>query len=937
MGKGSARSSGWMPSNTLSEPRGQKHNNEPKRYTSKLWNEAKRDTLENELVVGLSTGEYFPDVSGSGTRVPSIPSKRLRVDDTIGDDFKRNDTGIEYSYVPKTHRDLNPAFGDTCTKNAGETYGNSSKDRRSQGLFRAIHHSGAETVKNPAVLVFKNSEDITMSIKWKGERIGGTEVDFLKDCQTVFFSVQGNHLGVVLKCSRITSLHSDQTNIFLWTEKGQELVPHIKEVLERSFVDVIVVEGEKVSDHAVISAMKRKALAHGNASVECTLQESSNYTREHHPFQGKELRSLAKPFTKSRNKGTSTIIGVPSSADFPDGHTTSPGQFYGNNSSHVSLLNHTLSNVKRVTRSSTATPPTTADTEETDIQFETPEIFKPALFYKFEDKTTLSITNQDFKCLYNHDWINDSILDFFVKYWTENSIQRGIIIRDQIHVLSSFFYTKLISNPDNYYGNVKKWVRDTDLFKNDYVVMPINESFHWFGCIIWNLPALFSFLIMERDFKLKHQSDGINSDIENNDELSVTSPTVSIMIYDSLRQTHSREVEPIKEFLIAYAADKYQLEVLKPQIKMKTCMVPQQPNMSDCGVHVILNTKTFFEDPKRTIDLWREGKSRNKASAKAVNEYFDKKGRSNARPALREVLWELQRKQIEINKSNGSSENSDQSRIQDDDDGHSDVEILEDYIEPVVKKKSDSHNEERLGTASDDHPVQARDFHELYCEDKSEVEKLPEKSHVRNNFSKTNEVLKDSSRSVTGSPVECAPIYAAQSHQGDMKSSSEADSNTALESPSRTATSSPCEKTPITQSTSVRVNVDSSSAPELNLEKIIRPKSLLTELSPIESPYFKKERSGARIYTSVNSRLRMPKDLEAINEFSPETLRGASSVHEEPRLISKEGSIGEPISSSSNQSDCEFEEIQDADEAPIEHKASGKRFIVSPRKGTTGL
>lgn len=198
--------------------------------------------------------------------------------------------------------------------------------------------------------------------------------------------------------------------------------------------------------------------------------------------------------------------------------------------------------------------------------------------------------------------------------------------------MSSFFYTKLISNPADYYSNVKKWVNNTDLFSKKYVVIPINISYHWFSCIITNLDAILDF------HQNKDKNDAINSD-----EISINNPLVNILTFDSLRQTHSREIDPIKEFLISYALDKYSIQLDKTQIKMKTCPVPQQPNMSDCGVHVILNIRKFFENPVETIDVWKNSKIKSKHfTAKMINKYFDKNERNSARKNLRHTLKLLQ-------------------------------------------------------------------------------------------------------------------------------------------------------------------------------------------------------------------------------------------------------------------------------------------------------
>lgn len=354
-------------------------------------------------------------------------------------------------------------------------------------------------------------------------------------------------------------------------------------------------------------------------------------------------------------------------------------------------------------RSSTLKQSTLWDLD-SEKDFETPEVFKPKLRYKFEDGSNYTITNQDFRCLYNHDWINDSILDFFTKYYVETSVEKGIVKRDEVYIMSSFFYTKLVSDPSDYYGNVKKWVSNCDLFNKKYIVVPINNNYHWFGCIITNLNVLYNHfkgLDMVSHFLQANDGGNPGSGKADDDEISVSTPIVTILTFDSLRQTHTREIDPLKEFLMSYARDKYSMEIDKTLIKMKTCMVPQQPNMSDCGVHVILNTKKFFEDPKSTMDMWRMTKTRNKQSTKVINEYFDRASRSRARKDLRNVLWDLQKRQIELMKERNEYVPEEDSGLKNDHEDDGDIEIIENF--PQNEEITNKGSSKDLEAVAPDH------------------------------------------------------------------------------------------------------------------------------------------------------------------------------------------------------------------------------------------
>ncbi|SCU83817.1 LAMI_0C04830g1_1 [Lachancea mirantina] len=559
-----------------------------------------------------------------------------------------------------------------------------------QGDLYIFFENHDRLMKRHAVLqVARVDGDLRTSVKRNSQEIEGTAIHFLTEGKSFAFDLNYKGMFVDLKHARIVRFSAEEQisgviGIAFKHNSGRdsyrEKFKEYAELLQNSFLDVYHITGE-INEHTAMSITKRN---HTESKAHRDLKDR----------RFNSLRKLHKSISRTGNK-----IQVPQGVDQindkeeirqenPSSNVTSPAKFYGRSQRHMtrssvnSLQDHKLSRLETLTRSSRSSPVRDISSAEEEPcssdPYETPENFEPPLFYKFQDGFFMSITNQDFGTLFNHDWINDSILDFFTKFWVEDSINKGVINKDDVYVFSSFFYTKLVSDPKNYYNNICKWVSGTDLFAKSYLVLPINANFHWFGSIITNLPAVFKFLREEQ--KLSGSLDNEKgTKFENSDEISITPPSVTLLVFDSLRQNQSRAVEPIKEFLIAYAADRYNLEIPKNLIKMKTCLVPQQPNMSDCGVHVILNTKKFFEDPFATLELWKMSKS--KANSRQINEYFDRRGRVTARKELREILLQLQHIQI---KSHGA-----QSPYfkETNDEQHSDVEIIEnlEFIGPQQK------------------------------------------------------------------------------------------------------------------------------------------------------------------------------------------------------------------------------------------------------------
>ena len=136
---------------------------------------------------------------------------------------------------------------------------------------------------------------------------------------------------------------------------------------------------------------------------------------------------------------------------------------------------------------------------------ETPAKFSPPLSYKFHDNKVFTVTQNDFKTLYNNDWINDTVIDFFIKYDIDKAVHKLNKFKvNEIYAFNSFFFTKLISS-EEYYANVKRWLNKIDLMLFPYIIIPINENLHWYGCIIRCLTELLE--RKKNEFDLTNEAD----------------------------------------------------------------------------------------------------------------------------------------------------------------------------------------------------------------------------------------------------------------------------------------------------------------------------------------------------------------------------------------------------------------------------------------------
>ncbi|XP_023250097.1 sentrin-specific protease 6 isoform X5 [Seriola lalandi dorsalis] len=151
---------------------------------------------------------------------------------------------------------------------------------------------------------------------------------------------------------------------------------------------------------------------------------------------------------------------------------------------------------RMATRQQTSTFFEEEDEDMTDLQptFSGP-IIKLMVYPPPPAKGGISVTNEDLHCLNDGEFLNDVIIDFYLKYLVLEKLKKEDAQR--IHVFSSFFYKRLNQRerrnvPDTTnlpiqkrkHNRVKTWTRHVDLFQKDFIFVPINESAHWYLAVI---------------------------------------------------------------------------------------------------------------------------------------------------------------------------------------------------------------------------------------------------------------------------------------------------------------------------------------------------------------------------------------------------------------------------------------------------------------------
>ncbi|CCE90989.1 SUMO protease ULP1 TDEL_0C01000 [Torulaspora delbrueckii] len=172
------------------------------------------------------------------------------------------------------------------------------------------------------------------------------------------------------------------------------------------------------------------------------------------------------------------------------------------------------------------------------------------------NRDNFEVTVRDFKTLTPRRWLNDTVIEFFMKQIEKNS--KGIV------AFNSFFYTTL---SERGYQGVRRWMKRKKAQINDlekiFVPVNLNQS-HWaLGMID---------ISRKRIVYVDSLSNGPNA-----------------MSFAILNDLQNYVIEESKNTMDA----DFELENLR---------CPQQPNGFDCGIYLCMNTLYLSQDAPLTFD-----------------------------------------------------------------------------------------------------------------------------------------------------------------------------------------------------------------------------------------------------------------------------------------------------------------------------------------------
>ncbi|XP_057709382.1 sentrin-specific protease 7 [Corythoichthys intestinalis] len=298
-------------------------------------------------------------------------------------------------------------------------------------------------------------------------------------------------------------------------------------------------------------------------------------------------------------------------------------------------------------------------------------------------KGGITVTMEDLLCLDHGQYLNDVIIDFYLKYLLQNS-SRAVVERS--HIFSSFFYKQLTRRDNASEGTatescqrqkrhqrVKNWTRHVDIFTKDFLFVPVNQEAHWYLVVICfpglKEPKLEPWKenshngISESPEQDQPEGSGNSNDANlihcnSADMLSGNEPKASlskvdctektcnrnfvsktpcILIMDSLKLSlHERIFKLLREYLQSeWEARRGSSRDFGPdQMKSSHCQVPLQDNSSDCGLYLLQYVESFLKDPVVHFELPLH-----------LHRWFQRRQVRSKRDEIRDLVLQIYRQQ----------------------------------------------------------------------------------------------------------------------------------------------------------------------------------------------------------------------------------------------------------------------------------------------------
>lgn len=215
------------------------------------------------------------------------------------------------------------------------------------------------------------------------------------------------------------------------------------------------------------------------------------------------------------------------------------------------------------------------------------------LIYPDRDPDAISICSRDVEVLQPKTFINDTIIDFYIKYLANKTNPEE---QQRFYFFNTFFFQKLACldrgssrtwEGREAFQRVRKWTRNVNIFEKDYIFIPVNSSLHW------------SLIVICHPGEVENLRD---------EEMGKLYKKPCILHMDSIRGSHTGLQNLIRGYLWEEWKDRHcelaaDISAKFFNMQFVSLELPQQENLFDCGLFLLHYAELFLEQVPSNFSL----------------------------------------------------------------------------------------------------------------------------------------------------------------------------------------------------------------------------------------------------------------------------------------------------------------------------------------------
>ncbi|KAL4464804.1 hypothetical protein ABPG74_011365 [Tetrahymena malaccensis] len=251
-------------------------------------------------------------------------------------------------------------------------------------------------------------------------------------------------------------------------------------------------------------------------------------------------------------------------------------------------------------------------------------------------KKDITIEHHDLKKLVPNQYLNDTIVNFFLKFFEVEMLSEQM--KEKVLIFNTYFMSKLAPNDqieqlssssfevisgmfEKNYQAVRRWIKE-DIFDKQFLVFPLNLPEHWSVIIVCNHKNLFdqdekSEVVQQNSEENPTTIDEDNQDgqekemqDENTQKINKEYNKPCLVYFDSFGLLDPKYSNMIRLYLNKEYETKKKCIIQKNIVYNERTLpshqplIPRQTNYVDCGLYLLEYVENFLNDPQQILRLF---------------------------------------------------------------------------------------------------------------------------------------------------------------------------------------------------------------------------------------------------------------------------------------------------------------------------------------------